>query len=176
MDRLKLSLAGCGLSLVMAAPGCKTGPEVPPGRAYNSDGRQAPPIAFSSDPHPQTGAALAGAPGANGPQFGTPPPATGNLGAPTANLYGAPGTSGSAGGGSSGLTAPPGGFNDPLASRASAASPPATDPAAPPSNNSTYYVPKNGAAPTGGMTNGDTAPGQYYTPGMTGPMFGTPSK
>ncbi len=79
MDRLKLTLAGCGLSLLLAAPGCRsTRSEVPPHRPYSSDGKQMPPtIGFSSDPHPMTGGAAlaAGAPGLPGsPQFGTPTP------------------------------------------------------------------------------------------------------
>ncbi len=81
MDRLNRILTGCGLTLLLAAGGCRsTQPEVPPGRAYNNDGRQNPPIGFSSDAHPSvTGPGItngmpgmAGAPGA--PQLGTPGP------------------------------------------------------------------------------------------------------
>jgi hypothetical protein len=92
MDRLNRILAGCGLMVLMAAGGCRsTHPEVPPGRPYTSDGRQLPPIGFSSDPHPMSGPGItAGVPG--GPQLGTPgPAATANLGAPTGNQYGPPG-------------------------------------------------------------------------------------
>jgi hypothetical protein len=94
MDRLNRTLAGCGLALLLAAGGCRsTHPEVPPGRPYTSDGRQAPPsIGFSSDPHPMTGPGIvSGTPGA--PQLGTPGPAsTANYGTPTNNMYGPPNT------------------------------------------------------------------------------------
>jgi hypothetical protein len=94
MDRLNRTLAGCGLALLLAAGGCRsTQPEVPPGRPYTSDGRQAPPsIGFSSDPHPMAGPGMAsGMPGA--PQLGTPGPAsTANYGTPTNNMYGPPAT------------------------------------------------------------------------------------
>lgn len=96
MDRLDRTLIGCGLWLVVAAVGCRsTKPEVPPGRPYTSDGRQVPPIEFSSDPRGTSGpgtSMLPGAPGSS--QYGTPSPATaGNYGAPTGNAYGPPGTS-----------------------------------------------------------------------------------
>jgi hypothetical protein len=96
MDRLNRTMAGCGLSLLLvSAGGCRsTRHEVPPGRPYTSDGRQAPPINFSNDPHPMTGPGIAngmGAPG--GPQYGTPSSAmSSNHGAPTGNQYGPPGT------------------------------------------------------------------------------------
>ena len=122
MDRHTLTLAGCGLMLLLASTGCKsTRSEVPPGRPYMSDGRQMPPgsTLFSSDPHPMAGNALSntpgnppgapgalpgmpgstpgtpgGQPGAPG-QFGTPGPgASTNWGAPTGHAYGPPGTSG----------------------------------------------------------------------------------
>jgi hypothetical protein len=98
MDRLNRSLTGCGLILLLAAGGCRsTQPEVPPARPYTSDGRQAPPVGFSSDPHalnvPGLNAGVPGmaaAPGA--PQLGTPGPASStNYGAPTTNQYAAPG-------------------------------------------------------------------------------------
>jgi len=100
MDRLNRSLTGCGLLLLLAAGGCRsTQPEVPPGRPYTSDGRQAPPVGFSSDPHALNvpginagvpGAGMAAAPGS--PQLGTPGPASSmNYGAPTNNQYAAPG-------------------------------------------------------------------------------------
>src|SRR3954452_21330019 len=112
MDRLNRTLAGCGLTLLLAAGGCRsTQPEVPPGRPYSADGRQVPPsVGFSSDPRAMTGPAMAaGGPGM--PQLGTPGPASApNMVAPTGNLYGPPGTS--AGGGQMppgvGLTGVPG--------------------------------------------------------------------
>ena len=53
MDRLKFTLAGCGLAALMAASGCRNlRSEVPAGRPYSSDGRQMPSVGFSSDPHP----------------------------------------------------------------------------------------------------------------------------
>jgi hypothetical protein len=157
MDRLNRILTGCGLTLLLAAGGCRsTQPEVPPGRAYNNDGRQNPPIGFSSDAHPSvTGPGItngmpgmAGAPGA--PQLGTPGPgATANYGAPTGNTYGPPGyTAGMAplpaganqlGGGSestsmpyTGMGAPSsGGVMSPAPAAAPAAGMPAADPGLP---------------------------------------------
>jgi hypothetical protein len=93
MDRLNRTMAGCGLLLLLAAAGgCRsTRPEVPPGRPYTSDGRQVPPMSFSNDPHPMTGPGITAGQGT--PQYGTPGPATSaNLGAPTGNQYGPPGT------------------------------------------------------------------------------------
>ena len=93
MDRLNRTMTGCGLLLLLATTGgCRsTRSEVPPGRPYTSDGRQVPPINFSNDPHPTTGPGLVNAPGA--PQFGTPSSAnSANMGAPTGNQYGPPGT------------------------------------------------------------------------------------
>jgi hypothetical protein len=96
MDRLNRNAAGCGLMLMLAtAGGCRsTRPEVPPGRPYTNDGRQVPPINFSSDPHPMTGPGIVAGPGAPGaPQYGTPSSASSaNFGAPTGNQYGPPGT------------------------------------------------------------------------------------
>ena len=113
MDRLNRTLTGCGLTLLLAAGGCRsTQPEVPPGRPYTSDGRQVPPIGFSSDPHPMSGpgitAGVPGMPGAPGsPQLGTPgPAATANYGAPTGNQYGPPGYT-------AGMSPLPGGANQP---------------------------------------------------------------
>ncbi len=66
MDRHTLTLAGCGLMLLLASSGCKsTRSEVPPGRPYMSDGRQTPPgsTLFSSEPHPMAGNALSNTPG-----------------------------------------------------------------------------------------------------------------
>jgi hypothetical protein len=97
MDRLNHAMAGCGLMLVLAAAGgCKsTRSEVPPGRPYTNDGKQVPPIGFSSEPHAMTGPGIVGGSGAPGaPQFGTPGSASSaNLGAPTGNQFGPPGTS-----------------------------------------------------------------------------------
>jgi hypothetical protein len=135
MDRLKLTLAGCGLAVLVAAPGCRNlRSEVPAGRPYTSDGRQMPSVGFSSDPHPPIGGAVASAPGAVGMgtaeqpgmtgQFGTPAPgSTGNYGAPTSNAYGPPGTSslGSA------ATPPPASLNPGLST------PAAVPPSIPPS-------------------------------------------
>jgi hypothetical protein len=92
MDRLNRTLAGCGLTLLLAAGGCRsTQPEVPPGRPYGGDGRQVPPsVGFSSDPHAMTGPAFAGAPGA--PQLGTPGPASAGGYGVSNNMYGPPGT------------------------------------------------------------------------------------
>ena len=114
MDRLNRTLTGCGLTLLLAAGGCRsTQPEVPPGRPYTSDGRQVPPIGFSSDPHPPMSGpgitagmpGMAAAPGS--PQLGTPgPAATANYGAPTGNQYGPPGYT-------AGMSPMPAGANQP---------------------------------------------------------------
>ena len=74
MDRLNRTLTGCGLTLLLAAGGCRsTQPEVPPGRPYTSDGRQVPPIGFSSDPHPMSGPGItAGVPGMAGSAWVAP--------------------------------------------------------------------------------------------------------
>jgi hypothetical protein len=97
MDRLYRSLTGCGLVLLLAAGGCRsTQPEVPPGRPYTNDGRQVPPIGFSSEPHGMTGPGMtAGMPGLaagpGSPQLGTPGAAAStNYGAPTNSQYAAP--------------------------------------------------------------------------------------
>ncbi|AGA28956.1 hypothetical protein [Singulisphaera acidiphila] len=102
MDRLKLTLAGCGLAAVLTVSGCRNlRSEVPPGRPFASEGSQ-PSVGFSSDPHPNTGlGAMPGGPGSapgmpqdSASQFGTPPPgASDRYGAPTDNAYGPPGTS-----------------------------------------------------------------------------------
>ncbi|SIN74495.1 hypothetical protein SAMN05444166_0594 [Singulisphaera sp. GP187] len=112
MDRLKLTLAGCGLAAVLTVSGCRNlRSEVPPGRPFGSPASQ-PSVGFSSDPHPNTGLGLGAGAGAGsgnlpggpgmGPglpqdsagQFGTPPPgASDKYGAPTDNAYGPPGTS-----------------------------------------------------------------------------------
>jgi hypothetical protein len=98
MDRLKLSMAGCGLAALLAVTGCRSmRNEVPPGRPYSAEAQQPPAVGFSSDPHPQIGVGASALPGGpQGPtgQFGTPGMAGGPAyGAPTNNLYGPPGTS-----------------------------------------------------------------------------------
>jgi hypothetical protein len=105
MDRLKLTLTGCGLAVLLAASGCRNlRSEVPPGRPFSSDANQAPTVGFSSDPHPGLNPGAGAMPGAPGTvpgmtsesagKYGTPAPgASDNYGAPTANSYGPPGTS-----------------------------------------------------------------------------------
>jgi hypothetical protein len=96
MDRQTRRLAGCGLMFVLAIAGCKsTRSEVPPGRRYSGDGRQVPPVGFSSDPHPAAAngmGAVPGGPGMMPGQYGTPAPATPNYGAPTGHSFGPPGS------------------------------------------------------------------------------------
>jgi hypothetical protein len=108
MDRLNRTLAACGLGLLVAtsATGCRsTKSEVPPGRPYLGDGRQAPPaVGFSTDPSTPTGA-MAGMPDPNNPArsaptfgpLGNTPNAMAGYGNPTGGRYGPPGTAGSAG-------------------------------------------------------------------------------
>jgi hypothetical protein len=103
MDRPKLLLAGCGLAVLLAAPGCRsTRNEVPRGKAHTPDGREMPNVDFSSAPRPQINPGInipsSGAPG-SAPQYGTPTPgATERFGAaPNTNVYapqGAPGATG----------------------------------------------------------------------------------
>lgn len=59
MDRLPRQwIAACALGLIAIGPGCRsTRPEVPPGRRFDSDGRQKKAIEFSSDGHPMSAAA-----------------------------------------------------------------------------------------------------------------------
>ncbi len=114
MDRLDRALACCGLAaLLSAAPGCRgTKSEVPPGRPYGADGRQLPPVGFSTEPHPAFGApGQPGIPSLTTPG-GTAASGMANYGTPTGNAYGPPGSS--VGGGSIGaqetaprLAAPP---------------------------------------------------------------------
>ena len=101
MDRLNRILVGGGLAaaLVSGAIGCRsTRPEVPPSRSYAPDGKQPPPIGFSSTPgvSPMTGLSPSAGTGAlpGNSQFGTPAPGAGSYGAPTGNSFGPPGTSG----------------------------------------------------------------------------------
>ena len=108
--RLALLAAG----FLLCSQGCRsTKSEVPPGKPYQTSGTP-PTVGFSNDPHPNTSAGMAGLYGNKGPGalvsdgrgtppasgdlvYGTPPPASANLGVPTNNLYGRPGTSGSDG-------------------------------------------------------------------------------
>src|SRR5579883_2690294 len=95
MDRLNRTLAGCcGLFVLLAATGCKSmRSSVPPGRPYSADGRQAPAVGFSNEPHPMAGNAIgmgSNTGGAAGSQFGTPMPGMPNYGAPTNNAFGPP--------------------------------------------------------------------------------------
>jgi hypothetical protein len=144
MDRLNRTMAGCGLMLMLAAAGgCRsTRSEVPPGRPYTSDGRQVPPVGFSTEPHPTTGPGITnGQPG--GPQYGTPSSATSaNFGAPTNNLYGGPGTS------PAGLPTGGAGFSSPGMESSSMPS-------------GGLGMPSTGAAPVQGPP-----PGQMGQPGM----------
>jgi hypothetical protein len=121
MDRLNRVLAGCGLMAVLATTGagCKsTGPEVPRGPRYTSDGRQLPPtVGLSGDSHPMSANAVGMGPngvpllqdgnGSTAPQFGTPAPGSPNMGAPTSNAFGAPGTAGMGAGPSAASSYPP---------------------------------------------------------------------
>jgi hypothetical protein len=99
MDRLKGALVlMCGLGLVASGSGCRsTHSEVPPGRKYMQDGRQMPPVGFSTEPHPATsgGGFPNGAPGSLPSATGsmaTPPLGAGSYGAPTDHGYGPPAT------------------------------------------------------------------------------------
>ncbi len=98
MDRLSYTLAACGISALLLGTGCRsTRSEVPPGRPYAGDGRQAPPVGFSSDPRPLPNNAAGLTPGVipNTPgKYGTPTPGdSGRYGVPTVGNYGAPGSS-----------------------------------------------------------------------------------
>ena len=105
--RVTLLAAG----FLLCTQGCRsTKSEVPPGKPYQTSGTP-PTVGFSTEPHPSTASGLAGLYGNKGPGdhvsdgrnpapgsdlvYGTPPPASANLGVPTNNLYGRPGTSGS---------------------------------------------------------------------------------
>lgn len=103
MDRLTRTLAGCGLMLLAAAGGCRTGhDEVPPGRAYRPDGRQDAAVGFSTA-QPDKAPGAFGAPanltrgniGGNG-LMGAQPPGGDMTGTVPGGRFGAPGTSGSA--------------------------------------------------------------------------------
>jgi len=115
MERRDRTLAGCGLALALVLPasGCRSlKSEVPPARPFSGEGSQPPSVGFSSAPGPTAGfTGLQGAGGGNGApgvssgagQFGTPAPAGPNMGTPTNNAYGPPGSSSMAG---SSMTAP----------------------------------------------------------------------
>jgi hypothetical protein len=97
MDRLKHArLASVGLGLILAASGCHgIRSDVPPGRQYMNDGRQVPPVGFSSDARPSLAPGMNGSmPGLvpSGPSSSISAPATGSssYGAPTTNAYGPP--------------------------------------------------------------------------------------
>jgi hypothetical protein len=99
MDRLNQRLlACCGLSVILAAAGCRsTRSEVPPGRQYTNDGRQIPTIGFSSDPHAPQSPTFAGnvpgtGPGAMSGALGGPTPNASAFGVPTNHAYGPPET------------------------------------------------------------------------------------
>lgn len=75
MDRLSRRLAACGLGLLTLAAGCKSVPEVPPGRRIGTPpaapvGASLPGVDFGSDPRPnQAQGFMDGAPGSN-PRMG----------------------------------------------------------------------------------------------------------
>src|SRR4051794_32862365 len=100
MDRLNRSLFfTCGLLLVLAATGCRsTHSEVPPGRRYMNDGREVPPVSFSSDPRPTANSGFAGGmpgamPGTQSP-YAAPPA---NMAGSSMSNYGVPTSTGSFG-------------------------------------------------------------------------------
>lgn len=117
MDRphLIVPLRGLGLIILSAAlgsAGCRsTRSEVPPGKPYQTTGGAPPSVGFSNEPHPSTAAGMAALYGNGGPgalsrdgkgtasgddlTFGTPTSGSSNLGAPTDNRFGPPGTAGS---------------------------------------------------------------------------------
>ncbi len=121
MDRLDRAFPALGALLLAGAilpleAGCRsTRSEVPPGKPYQTTGGMPPTVGFSSEPHPSPSkgpGALYGnkgpgglvADGSGSPSsgndlvLGTPTPGDKRYGAPTDNLFGAPGTSGLGGG------------------------------------------------------------------------------
>jgi hypothetical protein len=103
------------LALVLAAvgsAGCRsTRSEVPPGKPYQTTSGAPPSVGFSNEPHPNTATGMAALYGNKGPgallggdrgsttpgdnvTYGMPAPGMSNLGAPTDNKFGAPGTAG----------------------------------------------------------------------------------
>ena len=96
MDRLdRNAVALLGLIVLGLGTGCRsTKPEVPPGRGFTNDGRQIPPVGFSTDPQVPAGA-LATTPQPGSAMYGKGRPSTAmqNYGTPTDNSYGPPGSS-----------------------------------------------------------------------------------
>lgn len=96
MDRLTHRLVAVwGLTVFCLMTGCKsTKPEVPPGRGYTNEGKQIPPVGFSTDPSVPAGA-MATTPQAGSGMYGKGRPSTAmeNYGTPTDNTYGPPGSS-----------------------------------------------------------------------------------
>ena len=89
------AVLGCALtvsSILAFGTSCRsTRSEVPPHRPFMTDGRQAPPINFSGNSSsPSDGLPPVSA--GQGSSYGTPAPGASNYGAPTANAFGAPGT------------------------------------------------------------------------------------
>jgi hypothetical protein len=161
MDRPYLVVSvrnlSCMLMLVaLGSAGCRsTRSEVPPGKPYQTTGGGPPTVGFSNEPHPSTATGMAGLYGNKGPgaligdgrgsstpgedvTYGTPAPGTPNLGAPTDNRYGPPGSAGTSATSPSGTAA--------VAGSLLKAIPPASrmvekDPEA---------IPASGASPSGG--------------------------
>ncbi len=127
MDRPSGGLHARGLSLAAVlffccAQGCRsTHSEVPPGKPYQTTGGPPSSVGFSNEPHPSLATGMASlygnkAPGSmtqdgrgdssnpGGLMLGTPTQGPAALGTPTDNQYGPPGSSNSAGAGSSGGT------------------------------------------------------------------------
>ena len=125
MDRLNRSLLAGRMALAAAvvvccSQGCRsTHSEVPPGKPYQTTGGAPPTVGFSNEPHPNLATGMASlygnrAPGSQvqdgrgdssnpgGLMLGTPTQGSATLGAPTDNLYGAPGTASTGGSASSG--------------------------------------------------------------------------
>jgi hypothetical protein len=108
MDRLNRSLfVACGFGLMLSASGCRSPrSEVPPGRQYQNDGREVPPVGFSASPRASMGTGMPGDP--TGSASGTPPSNTTapssmtNYGTPTGHGYGPPVTAMPGAGSSSG--------------------------------------------------------------------------
>jgi hypothetical protein len=101
MDRRTRRLVGCGLALAILLPGagCRSmRSEVPPGRPFSPDGKQQPPIGFSSQPNPVDGLSglhnTAPGTGASTGQLGMPSagPSASTYGVPSGN-FGPPGSS-----------------------------------------------------------------------------------
>jgi hypothetical protein len=125
MDRLNRSILGWRITLAAAvvfgcSQGCRsTHSEVPPGKPYQTTGGAPPAVGFSNEPHPNLATGMASLYGNRAPSsqvqdgrgdssnpggllLGTPTQGPATLGAPTDNLYGAPGTASTGGSASSG--------------------------------------------------------------------------